>query len=68
MKIDETRKFCEKFDKITETSDEIFEKFVWNIRYNIICEIFRWDSLESFESEICKKNLKKILNFKKVSG
>ncbi len=31
-KIDETRlKFCKKFDKITETTDEIFEKFVWTV-------------------------------------
>ncbi len=32
FKIDKIlQKFCQKFDKITETSDEIFEKFVWNI-------------------------------------
>ncbi len=32
MKIDGTQlKFCKKFDKIPETIDEIFEKFVWTI-------------------------------------
>ncbi len=32
VKIDKTLlKFCKKFDKITETSDENFEKFAWNV-------------------------------------